>query len=92
MKRLVDANNITCENTWKEWSDDHGDYVVCTAPTVLTIPENPTNGDVLIALYPNLKYCIHNDRVVTTIGIASSFDLKWWNAPWKENNNGKEII
>ena len=46
------------------------------------IPDNATNGDVLISLYPNLKYTIQNGRVVTTIGVASSFDLDWWNAPY----------
>ena len=41
-----------------------------------------TNGDVIISLYPNLKYTIRNGRVVTTIGVASSFDLEWWNSPY----------
>lgn len=45
--------------------------------------EGKTNGGVLISLYPNLKYTIQNGRVVTTIGVASSFDLEWWNAPYK---------
>lgn len=43
-----------------------------------------TNGDVLKVLYPNLRYIIQNGRVVTTIGVASSFDLNWWNAPYKK--------
>ena len=47
------------------------------------IPDNATNGDVLISLYPNLKYTIQNGRVVTTIGVASSFDLDWWNAKYR---------
>ena len=45
--------------------------------------EGKTNGEVIISLYPNLKYTIRNGRVVTTIGVASSFDLDWWNAPYK---------
>lgn len=55
----------------------------------IEIPEGATNGDMLISLYPNLKYTIQNGRVITTIGVASSFDLEWWNSPYrKENNNG----
>ena len=50
----------------------------------IEIPDNTTNGDVLISLYPNLKYTIQNGRVVTTIGVASSFDLDWWNAPYQK--------
>ena len=49
----------------------------------IIIPSNATNGDALIRLYPNLKYTIQNGRVVTTIGVAASFDLDWWNEPYK---------
>ena len=47
-----------------------------------------TNGEALISLYPDLKYSIQilNGRVVTTIGVASSFDLDWWNAPYKKKS------
>lgn len=44
-----------------------------------------TNGEVLISLYPNLRYIIQNGRVITTIGVASSFDLDWWNAKYEED-------
>ncbi len=66
-----------------------GEHVITeTIRTIVTLdtielPENPTNGDMLISLYPNLKYTIQNGRVVTTIGVASSFDLEWWNTPYK---------
>ena len=45
--------------------------------------EGMTNGEAIISLYPNLKYTIRDGRVITTIGVASSFDLEWWNAPYK---------
>lgn len=47
-----------------------------------------TNGGMIISLYPNLKYTIQNGRVVITIGVASSFDLDWWNAPYKGEIEG----
>ncbi len=50
----------------------------------IEIPEGATNGDILISLYPNLKYTIQNGRVVTTIGVASSFDRDWWNSPYRK--------
>lgn len=46
--------------------------------------EGMTNGGVIISLYPDLKYTIQNGRVITTIGVASSFDLEWWNSPYKK--------
>ena len=56
----------------------------------INIPEGATNGNALISLYPNLKYMIQNGRVITTIGVASSFDLDWWNAPYKAESEDKE--
>ena len=50
------------------------------------IPKNATNGDMIISLYPNLKYYVKGDRMMTTIGVASSFDLDWWNAPYREED------
>lgn len=50
------------------------------------IPKNATNGDMIISLYSNLKYYVKGDRVMTTIGVASSFDLDWWNAPYREED------
>lgn len=50
--------------------------------------EGKTNGYVIISLYPNLKYTIQNGRVVTTIGVASSFDLEWWNSPYRKGGEG----
>lgn len=52
------------------------------------IPDNATNGDMIISLYPNHKYTIQNSRVITTIGVASSFDEEWWNSPYQKG--GKE--
>ena len=44
-----------------------------------------TNGEVLCILFPNMHYTLSekSPRVVTTIGIASSFDMDWWNSPYK---------
>ena len=51
----------------------------------IVLPNNPTNGAVICLLYSNLRYVIQNDRVITTIGVASSFDLDWWNAPYRKD-------
>lgn len=59
----------------------------CDLPSAF---EGMTNGEVIISLYPDLKYTIQNGRVVTTIGVASSFDLEWWNAPYKAESEGTE--
>lgn len=47
------------------------------------VPDMASNGYMITSLYPDLKYTIQGDRIVTTIGLAASFDLEWWNAPWE---------
>ena len=64
------------------------------APTVLTISDNPTNGDMIKALFPDGKICITNNF---EIGLRFKSDNwiiwfkdRWWNAPYKkeaENEN-----
>lgn len=51
----------------------------------ILLPNNATNGDVLCLMFPNMHYTLSekSQRVVTTIGIASSFDIDWWNSPYK---------
>lgn len=47
-------------------------------PTVLTIPNNPTNGDMIKAMFP--KYYQ---------GILGYLDnTKWWNTPYKKEVEG----
>ena len=78
--RIVDLDKL-CEKFWD------GNFMEIHKDDISSIPsafDGMTNGDVLINLYPNLKYIIRNGRVVTTIGVASSFDLDWWNAPYQK--------
>lgn len=47
-----------------------------------------TNGEKLCIDFPNMRYTISEHRVITTIGVAASFDLDWWNAEYKEPKKG----
>lgn len=51
-----------------------------------------TNGGAIISLYPDLKYTIRNGRVITTIGVAASFDLEWWNLPYKAESEVSKYV
>lgn len=66
----------------EDCGENIGDYDIPIHNAII-IPRDATNRDVLIRLYPNLKYTIQNGRVVTTIGVAASFDFDWWKAPYK---------
>lgn len=47
-----------------------------------------TNGEVLCTMFPSLHYTLSdNGRIVTTIGVASSFDKEWWDSPYSEEGS-----
>ena len=79
------CKDCTRFNQCKYYDRRKGDSYICKY-FHLTETYGMTNGYVLMILYPNLKYTIQNGRVVTTIGVASSFDLEWWNAPYKKGD------
>lgn len=87
MQRLIDANALL-----EQPLDivNYPSHEVKEAPTVLTIPDNPTNGDMIKVLFPNVKIVDNgftiewreNGKFITT------FDGNdWWNAPYKAEND-----
>ena len=55
----------------------------------LGIPENPTNGDVITALFPRNNMLVNESLGEKgTVFFESEdnvilYSLEWWNAPWK---------
>lgn len=87
-QRLIDANELI-----KTYGEYEIKVYVDKSPTVLTIPENPTNGDMIKALFPNIEiYDSEKMESVYTgipfgkyIGANVDCMREWWNAPYKEN-------
>ena len=55
----------------------------------IEIPDNSTNGDVITAMFPNLK--VKKNRL-GDINLISGYQLglitirkEWWNSPYKES-------
>ena len=82
-RRLIDAveleDKLGCGDR-----DIYAKEYIKEAPTVLTIPENPTNGDVIKAMFPN---CVIDEdfcgAVITSIDQKQYWSKEWWNAPYK---------
>lgn len=55
------------------------DTEIDNAPTFLSIPDNPTNGDMIKALFQN--------RADFNGGEGAYFNKDWWEAPYKEADN-----
>ena len=83
MQRLINANTA---GMYTVFSNHAVAQQLMEVPPVLTIPDNPTNGDIIKALFPNVKIIDNgftiewreNGKFITT------FDGNdWWNAPYK---------
>lgn len=97
--RLVDADILITElkesalhhcNNSREDSLLQRDRVIVRAqPTVdaIVIPDNATNGDVIKAMFPNVKtWIVNKDMAVEFSDMLTIrlFPLAWWNLPWKK--------
>jgi len=56
----------------------------------VVIPENPTNGDVIKALFPDYKTEIEYERVIFFKNDESWITChpEWWNSPYKAERSG----
>lgn len=52
---------------------------------VIVLPDNPTNGDVIKAVFPNAK--VEIGRLAAIVDFSNretdAFFFDWWNAPYK---------
>lgn len=90
-QRLIDANKIEYENIYV-YPTDSRNYRECVgrsakireAETVLTIPENPTNGDMVKAMFPEVKMWGESEQTLdySLGGMVHRVTKSWWNAPY----------
>ena len=95
MRRLIDANKlkkymIPLSFSCQKWLSE---VDLSNASTVLTIPDNPTNGDVIKAIFPDAKITEYLDLVQVEIIVKGlnlveiECDINWWNAPYKRGTD-----
>ena len=94
--KLIDADKLKRDiwgsNDWNSTNskDGYTEKQIIEAPTVnaIPIPEGATNGDMIMAMFPNAKANVFVKEVgVKGLDTYSVFTKKWWNAPYK---GGKE--
>lgn len=68
----------------------HGD-INCNCNVILTIPDNPTNGDILRAIFPSASVEVRDISVYIKVGDCApiGFNRKLWDAPYKEHIDEK---
>lgn len=52
----------------------------------VSIPDNATNGDMIKALFANVRIdkFIHDVNIRANNSVVAQFDKSWWNSPYKE--------
>ena len=70
------------------------------ATTVLTLPDNPTNGDMIKSIFN--PYCIHEDKYYVYVYLTETewnsgvyfnrFRKNWWNSPYKRGTEVENTV
>lgn len=99
MGRLIDANKAIkdmqyyhddCAQTseYTRLGFETAMEVVKSASTVLTIPDNPTNGQMQLVLYPELEVRDFGSFVEAhSPNVELRVSKSWWNTPYKLQKN-----
>ena len=95
-QRLVYINKVkevTLEDSvsFISYTPDNGVDCYINADTVFTLPENPTNGDMIKALFPNAEIFRREEYgyqyvFVTIQDMGNSWKIRgeWWDAPYRK--------
>ena len=57
---------------------------------VITLPDDATNGDAILAVFPDTEYYRNNGIINTDIDDGTLFDEDWWEAPYKAKSEPQE--
>jgi hypothetical protein len=86
MTELIDANAtmkmIEEAKVKSENSRTFAENIIRFSKPVLIIPENPTNGDMIMALFPNASLTEHEGGATIAVAHTYKFNSTWWNSPY----------
>ena len=88
MQKLIDANALNFEKCTLAEDSSISLYlidkdVVDKAPTVLEIPGNPTNGDMVRIVFNDYGYNLIKERLE---------HFNWWNSPYKRGTEVENTV
>ena len=88
--RLIDADRYRKDllNAYDDVSMEFDVLDSQLTVNAIPIPDGATNGDMIMAMFPNSKVSVFVKEVgVKGLDTYSTFTKKWWNAPYE---GGKE--
>ena len=96
MKLIIEVNKEDLDFIRKTFTQDAHDYIpmviknrfVNAVLNGTPIPDNVTNGDVIMSMFPNANVYEHNGGATYSVNNEYNFNATWWNAPYQKG--GKE--
>ena len=56
----------------------------------IQLPDDATNGDAILAIFPNIEHYKNNGIINTDIDDGTLFNEDWWEAPYKRDSVDKK--
>lgn len=95
-QKLIDINSIqgvtlTDSSATVTYKKRNGVDLKIDAETVLIIPENPTNGDIIKALFPDAELLYQGDSYLSCLIppdiMLEGYKTDWWNESYKRKTS-----
>lgn len=92
MKLIIDVDEkLVCEGFERPFTEEERDVLIRAIGNgvELKIPDNPTNGDMIMAMFPNSLRSDYFENGLTFIYLQDEKESEmvvsedWWNAPYK---------
>lgn len=89
-EKLYEDYDILRDRHFEQCGFECCQQTIVNASTVLTIPDNPTNGQMLTAIYPDITFItqlidpLGKEYIVFILNHTEiQMSLDWWNSPYK---------
>ncbi len=91
MKLIIDIPEVPlyrdmymaiCENGYI--FDEDNEYIAKAIKNGTPIPDNATNGEVIMAMFPNVNVYTHNGGATYSVNNEYNFNATWWNSPYQK--------
>lgn len=91
MKVIIDIDEEIYESSKRE-CEETDSFIIDTFTLAIgngtPIPDDATNGDVIMAMFPNVSVYEHNGGATYSVNNEYNFNATWWDAPYQKG--GKE--
>lgn len=85
-EKLYEDYDILRDRHFEQCGFECCQQTIVNAPTVLTLPEQPTNGQIIMAMFPDVSVTEIGGGSTIVVAHDLKFNVTWWNSPYKRGN------